>query len=205
MNQPEQLGSGPAEGSTFSTTLHLLSPRLQEWIRRTGDRQQLRRFACAIGRAIFALCPEVPPQAAATLELAERGADGDPEFERAYAAMSPVIREAFEKQRLVHRGVECGQATLDDYLAAELAHRAAIAARACVLRSAPVAAAEAVFEYVSVSTRRKIHEIQTAFLRRAEETLDSQGSWSMEQQDELLQSYLRDLPRPFVVRLQKAG
>src|SRR5262245_61636775 len=121
MNQPEQpLASGPAEGSTFSTTLHLLQPRLQEWIRRTSDRQQLRRFACACARAAFALCPELPAEAKTTVELAERTDDGASTegFDRAYAAMSPVIREAFEKQRLAHRGIECGQATLDDYLAA---------------------------------------------------------------------------------------
>lgn len=207
MNGSEQFGSGPAEGSTFSTTLHLLSPRMQEWIRRTSDRQQLRRFACACARAAFALCPKLPREAKATIELAERSGDGttSEEFDRAYAAMSPVIREAFDEQRLTHRGVECGQATLDDYLAAELAHRAAISARACVLRSAPVAAAETVFEYVSVMTRRKMHDVQTAFLRRADELLDSQRSWAMEQQAEPVQSYLRDLPRPFVVRLQKAS
>jgi hypothetical protein len=198
----------PAEGSTFSTTLHLLSPRLQEWIRGTSDRKKLRRFACACARQLFGLCPQVPPQAVEAIELAERFCEdqlSEGELEAGYAVMVPVVQEAFERFRALERGLETERATLDEYLEAELAHRAALAARACVLRSAPVAAAEAIFEHGIVRARRKMHEALTFFLGRADQVLDRQRAWTVEEQDALLQSYLKDLPRPFVVRLQRAS
>lgn len=197
-----------SEGSTFSTTLHLLSPHMQEWIRRTPDRKQLRRFACACTRALADLCPHVPDPAMRTIALAERhSADQatDAELEAAYAGMSPVVQDAFERYRTAHQRLDAHQTTLDDYLAADLAHRATLAARACVLRSAPVAAAETIFEYTTVMTRRKSHAVQSAFLAKADRELDRQTPWVSEEQDQLLQSYLRDLPRPFTVRLQQAS
>src|SRR5262249_25647643 len=92
-----------------------------------------------------------------------------------------------------------------DCLTAELAHRALVAARACVLRSAAVAAAETVFEHSNVLTRRKAHELHLLFLTRAEQVLDQGTPWAIEEQDELLQSYLKDLPKPFPKRLCAAS
>jgi hypothetical protein len=142
------------------------------------------------------------------LQLAERAGAGKAssnDLEAGYAQMSSVIRAALENAQLVQRGVECNQATLEDQLAADLAHHAAVAARACLLRSAPVAAGETIFEYGSVVRRRKVHETQSAFLQRAEQLLDAQTAWSLDQQAATIPSHLRELPRPFVVRLQKAS
>jgi hypothetical protein len=205
MSGPENL---EFEGSTFSVTLHLLSPRFQEWIRCTADRRQLRRLACACARATFALCRTVPPEALRAVELAERSCAGQvsaDELDGCYARMSAVIRTAADNVQVVQRGAESNQASLEDLLAADLAHQAVLAARACVLRSAPVAAGETISEYIAVVRRRWTHETQSAFLKRADELLDSEASWGMGQQDELVRNSMRDLPRPFVVRLQKAS
>jgi len=196
------------EGSTFSTTLHLLTPHMQEWIRQTPDRLRLRRFACACTRALAALCPFVPDPAMRTIALAERYCAEqatDAELEAAYAGMSGLVQDTFERYRAAQQRLDAHQATLDDCLAADLAHRSTLAARACVLRSAPVAAAETIFEYTNVMTRRRTHAVQGEFLGRAGQLLDRQAPWVIEEQDQLLQSYLRDLPRPFTARLQQAG
>lgn len=209
MNSLEKFELGrPSEGSTFSTTLHLLSPQLQEWIRRTPDKKQLRRFACACVRAFLPCCPRVPPPALLTLEFAERFCaepGTDSQLDEAYALLGPVVKGAFEQVRSTQEALEAGRASLDDCLAAELAHRATVAARACVLRSAAVAAAETVFEHNNVLTRRKAHELHQSFLARAAQILDQGRLWFVEEQDELLQSYLKDLPRPFIQGLCAAS
>src|SRR5262245_10620988 len=119
--------------------------------------------------------------------------------------MTPLVKQSFDRLRGVYQALATDKAGLEEHLAADLAHRACIVARACVLRSAPVAAAEAVFEYRTVMARRKTHEVQQALLAKADELLDSQTPWQVQDQDILLQSYFKDLPRPFVVRLQRAG
>lgn len=209
MNSLEKFDLGrPSDGSTFSTTLHLLSPQMQEWVRRTPDKKQLRRFAIACVRTLFPLCPRVPDAATQAVDLAERfcaGHASESDLEQSYVYLTPLVRDFHEQIRTVQEAMESDRATLDDGLAAELAHRAVLAARACVLRSASVAAAETIFEYGNVLTRRKAHDLQLAFLARAEATLDQQSPWSADEQDELLQSYLKDLPRPITARLLRAS
>jgi hypothetical protein len=209
MNSLEKFDLGrPSEGSTFSATLHLLSSQMQEWIRRTPDKKQLRRFACASVRTLFPLCPHVPGPALQAVELADRFcADqaSEPQLEQMYASLSPLGKELYEKFRIVQQSMELDRATLDDCLSAELAHRAVMAGRATVLRSASVAAAESVFEYSNVLTRRKAHDLHVAFLTRAGQVLDNHPPWSANEQDELLQSYLKDLPRPLTARLYRAS
>ncbi len=209
MNSLEKFDLGrPSEGSTFSATLHLLSPQMQEWIRRTPDKKQLRRFAIACVRRLFPLCPRVPDAATQAVDLAERfcaGHASEEELEASYVSLSPLAREFQDQMRTVQQAMEADRATLDDCLAAELAQRAVVAARACVLRSASVAAAETIFEYGNVSSRRKVHELHLAFLEHAKQVLDEQSAWSINEQDELLQSYLKDLPRPITARLVRAG
>jgi hypothetical protein len=208
MSNFEKYDLGRPEGSTFSTTLHLLSPRMQEWIRGTTDRKKLRRFSCACARLLLAESSDIPPLAMKAVELAERYCDGlvaDADLEAAYLEIAQAVHGPAHRLRAVQQAVDAGQSGLEDLLAAELAQRATLAARACVLRSAPVGAAEVIFEYNLARSRRKRHEVLTFFLAQADLLLDRLGGWVFEEQGELLQSYLRDLPRPFVTRFQQSS
>src|SRR5262249_13327103 len=101
MNSLEKFDLGrPSEGSTFSATLHLLSPQMQEWIRRTADKKQLRRFACACVRTLLPQCPRVPEPALQAVGLAEQFCDdraGEPQLEQSYAGLSPLAKDLYEQ------------------------------------------------------------------------------------------------------------